>query len=238
MNKFRYNTFILLINHQLFRIPMALKGVIFDMDGVVVNTVPLHFKAWKKMFSEYHKKFTFKDYKQKVDGIPRSSGARAILSDLPKKELEMAASKKQKYFMEFLKKQGVKIYSDTLGLIINLKKNKIKRAVISSSKNCLYILKKAKLNKFFNVIIPGGDVRRGKPHPDIFLLAARRLGLKTWECIVVEDALLGIVAAKRAKMKTVGVDRYGKQARLKKADWVVHNLKGVTSDKLKGLIST
>lgn len=215
---------------------MVLKGVIFDMDGVVVNTVPLHFRAWKKMFSKYRKTFTFKDYKLKVDGIPRMDGAREILPDLSKKELEKAASKKQKYFMEFLKKEGVKVYRDALHLIMNLEKNKIKRAVISSSKNCLYILKKAKLNKFFDVIISGNDIARGKPYPDIFLLAAKRLRCKPSACVVIEDALLGITAAKRAKMCAVGVDRYRKPARLKQADLIVHNLKEITLPKLKRLV--
>ena len=93
---------------------MALKGVIFDMDGVIVNTVPVHFKAWKKMFSEYGRKFTFKDYKHKVDGIPRMSGARAILTDLSEEELQQAAAKKQEHFLRFLKQGGIKVYPDAV----------------------------------------------------------------------------------------------------------------------------
>ena len=216
---------------------MFLKGVIFDMDGVVTNTVPVHFKAWRKMFSEYGKKLTFKDYELKVDGIPRISGARAILPELSKEELEKAASKKQKYFLEFLKKGGIKVHRDAVCLIKNLRKNKIKRAIISSSKNCLYILKKAKLNKLFEVIIAGGEVKKGKPHPDIFLLAAKKLGLKTAECVVVEDAVLGIVAAKRAKMKAVGIERHGKPRRLKQANLIVNNLRKITVAKLERLVS-
>lgn len=216
---------------------MPLKGVIFDMDGVVVNTVPLHFNAWKKMFSEYGRKFTFKDYALKVDGIPRVSGARAILSDLSEEGLKKAASKKQKYFLESLKKEKIKVYPDAVRLIKDLKKNKIKRAIISSSKNCLYILKKAKLDKLFNVIITGNDIKKGKPHPDIFLLAAEKLGLKVNECIAVEDAFLGIIAAKRAKMKAIGIERYGKPARLKQADLIINNLNRATLPKLKRLIS-
>jgi beta-phosphoglucomutase len=216
---------------------MPLKGVIFDMDGVIVNTVPLHFKAWKRMFAEYGRKFTLKDYKEKVDGIPRASGARAILTDLSEDELQEAAAKKQEYFLHFLKQGGIKVYPDAVYLIKQLKKNKIKRAVISSSKNCRYILRKAKLNKLFCVIISGKDIKRGKPHPDIFLLAAKRLGLKTKDCVVVEDALLGIIAAKRAKIKAVGIDRYKKPARLKRADLIVNNLKKLTIPKLERLIS-
>ena len=76
----------------------SLKGAIFDLDGVIVNTVPLHFKAWRKTFTAYGKQFTFHDYKAKVDGIPRIDGARAILTDLSNKDLDKVASKKQSYF--------------------------------------------------------------------------------------------------------------------------------------------
>lgn len=216
---------------------MPLKGVILDMDGVIVNTVPLHFKAWKKMFWEYGRKFTLKDYKQKVDGIPRMSGARAILTDLSEEELQQAAAKKQEHFLRFLKQGGIKVYPDAVYLIKNLKKNKIKRAVISSSRNCPYILKKAKLKKFFEVVISGKDIKRGKPHPDIFLMAAKKLRLKTKDCVVVEDALLGVIAAKRAKIKAVGIDRYKKPARLKRADLIVHNLRQLSLSKLERLVS-
>jgi beta-phosphoglucomutase len=217
---------------------MPLKGVIFDMDGVIVNTVPLHFKAWKEMFAEYGHKFTFKDYKQKVDGIPRISGARAVLTDLSEEELQKAAAKKQVYFLKLLKTEGIKLYPDAVNLIKHLKKNKIKRAVISSSKNCRYILKKAKLDKLFGAIISGKDIKRGrgKPHPDIFLMAAKRLKLSPKECAVVEDALLGVIAAKRAKIKAIGLDRYKKPERLKRADLVVNNLRKLTLSKLERLL--
>ena len=216
---------------------MQLKGIIFDMDGAVVNTVPLHFKAWKKMFSGYGKRFTFKDYALKVDGIPRLSGARAILPELSGQDLEKAASKKQEYFLGFLEKEGVKAHRDALYLIKEARKNKIKRAIISSSRNCRYVLKKAKLNRLFDVIIAGDDVKKGKPHPDIFLLAVKRLGLKARECVVIEDAVLGVIAARRAKIKVVGIDRHGKPSRLKRADSIVNNLRKITLSKLEKLVS-
>jgi len=140
---------------------MDLKAVIFDLDGVVVNTVPLHFKAWKKMFSEHGKNFSFQDYKEKVNGIPRIDGAKAILPQSSQQKLKKAASNKQNYFLEFLEKEGVEIYKSTLNLIKNLRKKSIKVAVISSSKNCLYILEKANIDNLFDVIITGNDIKRG-----------------------------------------------------------------------------
>jgi len=216
---------------------MSLKGAIFDLDGVVVNTVPLHFKAWKRMFGEYGKKFNFQDYKMKVDGIPRIDGARAILPELSKEELNKAAARKQGYYLQFLKKEGVEIYASAINLIKSLRKNDIKVAIISSSKNCLLILKKARIVNLFDVIITGNDIKRGKPHPEIFLSAAKRLGLKTRDCVVFEDAVLGIEAAKRAKMKAIGIDHYHKPNRLKKADLVVGNLKGINISNLEELVS-
>lgn len=214
-----------------------LKGVIFDLDGVIVDTVPLHFQAWKKMFSEYQREFTFQDYRDKVDGIPRIDGTRAILKDISEEELKIAAAKKQAYFLEFLEKQGAKVFEDALNLIKELKDNHIKIAVISSSKSCLYILKKAGIDNLFDVIITGNDVKRGKPQPDIFLLASRKLNLEPSQCIVFEDSFLGIEAAKRGNFKCIGVDHYqNPEALLTKADLVVNTLKEVNLEKLKAFL--
>ena len=215
---------------------MQLKGVIFDLDGVIVSTVHLHFNAWKKMFAEYGKKFDFEDYKEKVDGIPRMSGARAILTDSSDEELEQAAAKKQGYFVKLLEKEGVEVYESTLNLIKQLKQNNIKVAVISSSKNCLPILKKVGIDNLFEVIITGHDIKKGKPDPQVFLLAAQKIGLEPKRCIVFEDAVLGVEAAKRGNFSCVGVDRYHNPSRLAKADLVVNDLSEVNLEKLEGLL--
>src|SRR4030042_5590704 len=134
---------------------MNFKGAIFDLDGVIVDTVPLHFEAWKRMFSEYGRDFTFSDYKQKVDGIPRIDGARAVLSGLSEEELKSAASRKQGYYLELVDKGDIKVYYSTVGLVKELKKNGIKVAAASSSKNCRYILEKTGLIGLFDCIIGG-----------------------------------------------------------------------------------
>ena len=212
---------------------MQFKGAIFDLDGVIVDTVPLHFKAWKEMFSEYGREFSFEDYKDKVDGIPRISGARAILTDLPEEELKKAAEKKQNYFLKFLEKENVNVYTGTLDLINEIKKENIKVAVISSSKNCLPILKKLGIDGLFEVIITGFDIKKGKPDPEVFFSASQKLNLKPEECIVFEDAVLGVEAAKRGNFKCVGIDRYRNPSRLSKADLVVNDLSEINLEKLK-----
>ena len=212
-----------------------MKAAIFDLDGVIVNTVPLHFRAWQRMFDEYGKEFSFEDYKQKVDGIPRIDGARAILTGLSEDELKKAADKKQVYFLEYLNSEKIPVYNTTVDLIKEIKKEDIKRGVISSSKNCLPVLKKVGLVELFDVIITGNDVTKGKPDPQVFFMAAERMSVEPDLCVVFEDAVLGVEAAKRAGMKCVGIDRYGKPERLKKADLVVGDLGEVAIEKIKEL---
>jgi len=212
-----------------------MQAAIFDLDGVIVNTVPLHFKAWQKMFAEYGRGFSFEEYKEKVDGIPRMDGARAILTDLDENGLEKAGSKKQGYFLEYLNSEEILVYKTSVDLIKAIKKEKIKRGAISSSKNCLSILKKVNLVDLFDVIITGNDITKGKPDPQIFLTAAEKMSVGPAGCVVFEDAVLGVEAAKRAGMKCVGIDRYGKPERLKKADLVVGDLGEVNIEKIKEL---
>lgn len=215
---------------------MSFKGAIFDLDGVIVNSVPLHFGAWKKMFKEYGKEITMKDYEDKVDGIPRMDGARAILTDLSQEKLEEAATKKQGYFLELLKTEGVNVYKTTRKLMEELKANSVKVAVISSSKNCPDILEKGGLYHLIDVEINGKQIVKGKPDPWIFTTAAERLGLKPEECVVFEDAVLGVLAGKRAGIFTIGVDRRNVPERLGEADFIIKDLGEVDYKKLKAFI--
>lgn len=212
-----------------------MKAAIFDLDGVIVNTVPLHFKAWQRMFKEYGKDFNFDDYKQKVDGIPRTDGAKAILTDLSEDDLRKAGDKKQGYFLEYLNSDKIPVYDTTVELIRALRAEGLKRGVISSSKNCLPVLEKIGLVDLFDIIITGNDITKGKPDPQIFLMAAEKMETEPEACVVFEDAVLGVEAAKRAHMKCVGIDRYGEPERLKKADLVVADLGEVTVKKIKEL---
>ncbi|MBN1354282.1 MAG: beta-phosphoglucomutase family hydrolase [Candidatus Omnitrophica bacterium] len=214
---------------------MSFKAAIFDLDGVIVNTVPLHFRAWKRMFSEYGKDFTFEDYKEKVDGIPRLDGAKAILKDLNPGELEKAASRKQGYYLELVDSGTIEIYDTTVSLIKELKKKDIRVAAASSSRNCSYILEKSGIIDLFGAVIGGGDFKKGKPDPEIFLLAASRLKSSTGESVVFEDAKLGVEAAKNGGMLCVGIAREGKRELLRGADIIVEDLAEVNYETLKNL---
>jgi beta-phosphoglucomutase len=216
---------------------MKFKAAIYDLDGVIVDTVPLHFKAWQRMFSEYGKEFSFDDYKQKVDGIPRVDGCRAILTDASDDIIKAACDKKQGYYLEYLESEGVKVYDTTISLIKELRTNGIKTAVISSSKNCPKILDSAGITDLFFVQINGNDITKGKPDPQIFLMAAERLGINPDGCVVFEDATLGVEAAKRAGMLCVGIDRNNKPHLFTKADLAVTDLGEVDFNRLQSLFT-
>ncbi len=212
------------------------KAAIFDLDGVIVDTVPLHFRAWKSTFLRYGKDLTFEEYKEKIDGIPRIDGVRAVFPDLPEDRVLKIAEEKQKEFLRALDKEGVKVYQDALDLIRTLKGSGLRVAVVSSSKNCIPVLRRAGIEGLFDLIVPGQEVRKGKPHPEIFLLAANRLGLEPRECVVFEDATLGVKAAKRGGFPCIGIDRYGDPARLEEADLVVDDLSSVDLKTLEELL--
>ena len=112
---------------------MAIKAAIFDLDGVIVNTVPFHFRAWKRMFEDYGHKFSMEDYLAKVDGRPRLEGAAAILTELSPEEIEKAGAKKQGYYLELLETEPMEIFESSVARIRELKERGIKLAAASSS---------------------------------------------------------------------------------------------------------
>jgi beta-phosphoglucomutase len=208
---------------------MAFKGAIFDLDGVIVDTVPLHFTAWKKLFEKnYNTPFTYDFYQKYVDGKPRLDAVRTMLPQLSKSELIYAGELKQKYFLELINAGTIKRFDDAFELIKNLIKHKIKLIAASSSKNAALILKKVGLLGNFQVVISGDDFKRGKPDPEIFFNAAAAINLAIKECVVFEDSLAGIQAAKAGGFFCVGIDRHNYPENYTLADLHVNDLSKVS----------
>lgn len=215
---------------------MEFRGAIFDVDGVIIDTAHIHHKSWEVVLKKYGIKFTYEDFKSKVDGLPRAKGAARILPGFSKKEIQHVFEEKQKHFLKFLDKEKIKVFHSTVNLIKKLKKHGIKLAMASSSRNAANNLKKVDLFKHFHIDAEGAYVKRGKPFPDLFLKAAKKLKLKPAECVVFEDAQIGLIAAKRAGMKSIGVKR-DKNNRLKGADLTVKDLREISIKKLEALFS-
>lgn len=211
---------------------MAIKAAIFDLDGVIVNTVPLHFKAWQKMFKQYGHDFTMTDYLAKVDGRPRLEGAAAILTELSPEEIKKSGDIKQGYYLELLDSEEIEIFESSVEVIQQLKERGIKLAAASSSKNAVRILKKIKLYDMFEVNVSGADFEKGKPDPEIFLTAAARLGAEPKESVVFEDAKSGVDAAANGGFYCIGINRHDNAAALSRANRIINDLSEITLEEI------
>lgn len=201
---------------------MNIKGLIFDLDGVIVDTAKYHYMAWKDIADELLIPFT-ETYNEKLKGVSRNRSFELILEignlQLSEEEKEAYCDKKNRRYIEYISKLDE---SDVLpGVQKILEEARVKGfkiALGSASKNAGYILEKLKLLSLFDCIIDGNKVQKAKPDPEVFVLAAEGMGLPCKACIVFEDAAAGIEAAHRADMMAIGV---GSVEYLEKADLVI-----------------
>ena len=217
----------------------SIRGCIFDLDGVIVDTAHFHFLAWKRLAAEWDIVLT-EDYNEKLKGVSRMDSLDIILSvgnkTLTAEEKEQAAIKKNDWYLSYV---NTLTSDDALPNVVtflsDLKRHDFILAIGSSSKNARPILEKLCLTDMFTAIVDGNDLSNAKPHPEVFTKAAELLGLNPANCVVFEDAQSGIEAAKRANMKCIGV---GNIKNLHTADYVIPSFEDFSSDTLKIIIST
>jgi len=212
---------------------MPFKGAIFDVDGVLIDTAYIHFLSWREVFKKYGIDFTFDDFKKRIDGLPREKGIIKVLPDVTNRQLKKIAAQKQKFFIKYLNKNEIKKIKGVKKFLVSLKRKNIKIAIASSSKNAKKNLIRIGFYSLFDIDAKGSEIKRGKPHPDIFLRATRLLKLQPYNCVVFEDAQAGIDAAKKAGMICVGVIR--NKNKLKNADILIKDFSEINFNKIKCL---
>ena len=186
------------------------RGVIFDLDGVICSTDEYHFEAWQALAEQlgiYN--FTRED-NNRQRGVSRMESLEVLLEKAPRtysdEEKQELADQKNRIYVSLLQNMSVFDLSDEVRLTLNtLRKAGLKLAIGSSSKNSRLILKRIGLNDFFDSVSDGNSLRKSKPDPEVFLRAAEMLGLSPAECLVVEDASAGILAASRGGFDTAGI---------------------------------
>ncbi len=245
------------MDEKTFAIIKDADAIILDLDGVITQTARVHANAWKQMFDEYREKrlnrgeeayqpFSIEnDYPEYLDGKPRYDGVRSFLEakgihlpegtsdDKPDEETICGlGNRKNQKFLELVDEQGVDVFEDSVEQVKKWREQGKKTAVVSSSKNCGPILKSAQLTHLFDVRVDGitsvEENLTGKPAPDIFLYAAKKLGVEPDKLVVVEDAPSGVEAGSKGNFSlVVGIAKRGQDELLMEngADVVVHSLR-------------
>jgi len=201
------------------------RGVIFDLDGVITDTARYHYLAWKKLADELGIYFD-EVINERLKGVSRLQSLEIILEKSDKKysqeEKEYYANKKNEYYKEMIKRITPEdLLPGVERFIEELKKRGIKIAIASVSKNAFTVVENLKIRDKFDYIVDANEIKRGKPDPEIFLNAAKHLGIPPEKCIGIEDSAAGITAIKKAGMFAVGV---GNPETVKEADLILKDL--------------
>ena len=186
-----------------------IKGFIFDLDGVIVDTAKYHYLAWKKLADELGFEFT-EEQNEAFKGVSRKRCLQILLElgevDATQEQFDNWMIEKNEDYLSYIEEMDAsEILPDVPRILDFLKANNIPMALGSASKNAIPILKKVGLLSYFKVVVDGNNVTKAKPDPEVFLLAAKDIGVAPTECVVFEDALAGIQAANTAGMVSIGI---------------------------------
>jgi beta-phosphoglucomutase len=188
---------------------MSILAVIFDLDGVLVHTDQYHYQAWKRMADEEGIVFD-ESVNERLRGVSRMESLEVILEKSGRTytsmEKEALAERKNGYYRELLDRlTPADAAPGSREIIAACKQQGIKVAIGSSSRNTPVILERLGLAHLFEAVADGNEIVNSKPDPEVFLLAAKKLAMDPECCLVVEDAEAGLIAAKRAGMKTAAI---------------------------------
>lgn len=204
---------------------MEIKAAIFDLDGVIVSTDEYHYQAWKSI-SDKENIYFDRSINNRLRGVSRAESLEIVLEkanrEYTQAEKEVLLEEKNNIYKELLKNLSSSDILPGVNEVLDyFKSNNIKVAIGSSSKNTSLILQKIGLLNSFDAIVDGTMIKRSKPDPEVFILAADKLNVLPEECIVVEDAKAGVEAALAGNMKVAAI---GDAIKCNKANFNLENL--------------
>lgn len=221
---------------QSFAYQQAPVGAIWDMDGVLIDSGPAHYHAWRALAAEYGASITPEEFRQTF-GMRNEEVIARLFGDLPADAAAEMVSRKEANFREEVWARRVPTQPGARELLSALVAAGIPQAVATSAPplNARAVLDALGLGAYFQAVVTGADVRIGKPDPEIFVRAAEALGRAATECVVLEDAVVGVAAAKAAGARCVGLVGSNSAAQLTGADLVVDSLYELSPARLEGL---
>jgi len=205
---------------------LPFEAVIFDMDGTLIASTEADFLAWKWLFGDYNCPFTFQEYLPLL-GVRSADVIRERLG-LEGDALRDALARKMNYYTEIVARNGIQVTPHAHPFLEQVRSYPVKMALATSARRekVQLIMEQTGLPGFFDIIITGEDARRSKPAPDIYLITAELLRVKPSQCVVIEDAVHGITAARNAQMKCIAIASTHPAGILKEADLVVDSFVG------------
>jgi beta-phosphoglucomutase len=210
----------------------TVKACLFDLDGVIVDTAVYHFQAWRRLANELGFDFT-EHQNEQLKGISRMESLELILNwggvTLTEEKKAWATKKNQWYLDLVMQMTPKEVLPGVPEFLTSLRANGIKIALGSASKNSKLILERIQMLDYFDAIIDGNNITKGKPDPQVFLMGAEATGAQPSECVVFEDAVAGVQAAKAGGMKAVGI---GSADILTEADIVISTFEDFSVEKL------
>lgn len=212
---------------------MEIKAFVFDVDGVLTDTVELHYRSWVRLAEEEKVPFN-REMGDQMRGLTRPASLQVFLGgrEVPEEQARDYLRRKNEYFLAELSCLGEEdLAPGVLSLLKELKEAAIKIGIGSASKNAREVVRRLRIDPFIDAYADGRLVERSKPAPDVFLAAAELLGVDPESCVVVEDAEAGIEAAHAAGMKVIGL---GPSAENAGADLWFDSLSGVSLPALQG----
>ncbi len=211
-----------------------IKAIIFDNDGVVIDSGDIDFLAWVKIFSEFDKNLTREIYKE-YSGM---TGVEISMKYLGKtrEEGEKLQDKKEEYFEDLVKEHGLKEIKGLREFLDKVVNSGLKTALATAGTRIKaeFTLGHLGIREKFNVLVTANDVSKGKPDPETFLKAAELLQCKPEECVVIEDSRKGIKAAKKGGIKAIGITTAQTKEKLLEtgADIVIDSFEDIKLDEL------
>lgn len=217
-----------------------LKGIIFDLDGVIVDSHPAHKKAWRALLRSLGRDVSGQELEFVVEGHKREEILRHFLGELSEEEVRQYGALKDKYFADFA--HEVSAVPGVLDFIHQAEAAGLALAVGTSAgrRRAEEMLERLGLRARLRAIVTGDEVRAGKPDPAVFQVAAEQLGVPSQNVLVCEDAVAGVQAAKRAGMKCLAIAANGRRTLLETAgaDWVVQDFTHTSLQQITALFAT
>ena len=212
-------------------------AVIFDMDGVIVDSNPAHKIALQQFANQHGYDLDEQQLREKIYGRTNKEWITNLFGVLPKETLHQYAHEKEALYRDIFK-DDIKPVKGLVGFLDMLEKNNIPKAIGTSAPrvNVDFSLSKTGLEKYFSIILDDTFVTHGKPDPEIYIKVAAAIGLPNAQCIVIEDSLSGVTAGKRAGSKVIGITTTHTKEELLEADLIINDFDELTFEKLQQLI--